>query len=249
VRNVAGDRRVVHAGRGQWESPSPARTCPPTIGSIRPPEHRRFEFGVEEDVVTLRNVKLLKLLSVPAAGLAVMLLAVPVYAHNLTNATITLECEKGQISIDIKGDLTDSPKGRTLEVELFGHTSSGWVDTHQGLTFDLTQNQHEYKGTFGGTDLSKYDQVEVRVVKVSGSDGNDLEIQLAGEKQAHSWRYYTGPKHPLATLKSACVAPSPSPSPSSTPTPTPTPKASPTPTPSGGLGGGTPGLPNTGVQG
>jgi hypothetical protein len=239
VRNVAGDRRVVHAGRGQWESPSPARTCPPTIGSIRPPEHRRFEFGVEEDVVTLRNVKLLKLLSVPAAGLAVMLLAVPVYAHNLTNATITLECEKGQISIDIKGDLKDSPKGRTLEVELFGHTSSGWVDTQQGLTFDLTQNQDEYQRTFGSTDLSKYDQVEVRVVEVSGPDGSDLEIngELV-EKGSVLGK-------PIPT--SACIAPSPSPSP--TPTPTPTPKASPTPTPSGGLGGGTPGLPNTGVQG
>jgi len=216
-------------------------------GSIRPPEPPHVEFGVEEDVVTLRNVKLLKLLSVPAAGLAVVLLAVPVYAHHLTQTTVTLECEKGQISIHINGDLTESSEGRTLKVELFGHTSLGWEDTDQELTFDLTQDQHDYQGTFGSADLSKYDQFEVLVANVTGSDGNDLEIQLAGENQAYDWQYYTSPDHPLATLKSACVAPSPSPSP--TPTPTPTPKASPTPTPSGGLGAGTPGLPNTGVQG
>lgn len=183
-------------------------------------------------------MKLLKLMTVPVVLLASVMMAVPVSAHALNNATISVACgsgdRTGRICVNLAGDIEQGNDERFVFVDVF---ASGTNTSLGEVTFDLpgfngtatgcSKNHCDITLCFPAITSSSATSFDVKIMKVtSDSAGNtpsDLQIKLQNG-QTITFPRETPVK--VATVDK-CVASTPTPTP---PTPTP-------PTPGGGGGG------------
>lgn len=190
-------------------------------------------------------MKLLKLLTIPAVLMFGIIFAVPVSAHALNKATISVACNTstGKICVTLSGDVEQGNDERFVFVDIFAkgsNTSLGEVE------FDVPAFNQDSDNHFSQTlcfPAVSGDSFVIKVVKVtSDSEGNspsDLTINLKG---GGSIQFTSDEQKPQKVAETgACTqsTPTPTPSPSSSSTPTPTPSStpgqgagSPTPSPS-----------------
>jgi hypothetical protein len=163
----------------------------------------------------IRQVKFVKLLTVPAIALLSLILAVPAFAHEATIANLQSTCNSDHrvcFSFDVTTNDFDST-GRDVLVELFGPNSS--TTPLETLTEHLAADTTSVHDCFK-LDATNMTGLTIKIVKAHTTDDTDLSGTLTTDVDT-----------------SKCKASTPTPS-------TPTPTAPGTATPGGGGGAGTP---------
>jgi len=190
-------------------------------------------------------VKLLKLLIVPVVLLASAMMAVPVSAHQLSSATISVACgsgdNTGRICVHLTGDIASDNAERFVFVDVFAsgtNTSLGEVKfdlpAFNGTAPGCSNNHCDVTLCFPAITGSTATSFDVKIMKVtSDSAGNtpsDLVFQFPNNVTV---QFPRETPFKVATVDKCAAAPTPTPTPTATATPT----ATPTP---GGGGSGTP---------
>jgi hypothetical protein len=183
-------------------------------------------------------VKPLKLLIVPAVLLLGLVTAVPAFAHQVTNATLTIGCDtsKGTICVELTGTPQPGTDERILHAELVDALTQKVVGSPISLdvpAYDSSKPGASFdsKACFPPVTGSNF-EVWVWATDKAGNPA-DLTIVLTGGKTIQ-----INPGEKVKVGKTGqCTAVSPTASPTATPTSTPTatPTVSPTsatPTPS-----------------
>jgi len=188
-------------------------------------------------------VKLLKLLIVPVVLLASAMMAVPVSAHSLNNATISVACgsgdNTGRICVNLSGDIEQGNEERFVFVDVF---ASGSNTSLGEIKFDLpafggsapgcSNNHCDITICFPAITGISATSFDVKIMKVTSDSAGTMPADLAIHLPNNvTVQFPRDTPFKVATVDK-CTAP--------TPTPTATPTATPTPTPSGGSGGGSP---------
>jgi hypothetical protein len=138
------------------------------------------------------QLKLVKLLTVPAVLLLSLLMVVPAFAHGLAKATIAVGCGTGetvgQVCVHIHGDNEDSNLERFLFFDLFAtgsSTSLGEIVFHVkvgSITSDTTFDQTQ---CFHAVTNNPATSFVVRLVKVTsdaaGQVPSDFQFLAAGQ--------------------------------------------------------------------
>jgi hypothetical protein len=189
-------------------------------------------------------VKLLKLLIVPVVLLASAMMAVPVSAHQLSNATISVACGSGEstgrICVHLTGDIASDNQARFVFVDVFAsgtNTSLGEVEfdlpAFNGTAPGCSNNHCDITLCFPAITGSSATSFDVKIMKVTSDSAGNMPSDLAFQFPNNvTVQFPRETPFKVATVDKCAAAP--------TPTPTPTAPATPTPTPSGGSGGGSP---------
>jgi len=165
------------------------------------------------------RVKLLKLLIVPAVLVFSLVMAGPVFAHNVINATVTTSCENGQICVTLTGSTTTDTQKRIVKLELFGDDTKVGETTLTVPAFDQAHPQFTAKGCFPAVTNGNFNKFSVKVVNVVDENGNDADLTVADNQQKVIFSFDADHRAAVVLFKDLqpCNVPTPTPQ---TPTPT-----------------------------
>lgn len=184
-------------------------------------------------------MKLLKLLAAPVVVILGVVMAVPAFAHGISNATLAVGCgqgdQTGKICITLSGDIEDNQDERILVFQVFavsdqskslGEVSFDIPANHSGSDVHLNP---PLKECFPAITNSAGPFV-VKLVKVTDKSGNAADFEFRAPNNNNPFiDVDTAEDVPVSVGQTnACPAPS---------TPTPTPTATPATTTLAGTGG------------
>jgi hypothetical protein len=185
-------------------------------------------------------VKLLKLSIVPAVLLFSVVMAVPVSAHSLQNASIGVACgtgnQAGQVCVNLTGDIEQGNDERFVFVDVFApndlNTSLGQVvfdlPAFNSTSGQCANNHCDLTKCFQAITNSTATSFVVQIVKVTSDAAGHNEADLTIHTSGGDIVFGTSGQEPVTVgTTGKCVAPTPTPTPTSTPTPTPSSTTSP----------------------